>query len=108
MKLTNHAIAHWYITSIKASLRPNSFLIDDTAAIHGVYNKQKIIYDIALAFVKNKVILFAPIRTFIVDTTVSFAMNPDISDITDCQLPKPRGLKIGATNPDNIANSDLL
>ena len=37
----------------------------------------------------------SPRSTDIVDTTLSFAMNPVIRAVTTLQSPKPRGLKIG-------------
>ena len=74
---------------------PNSFLIVDIVAIHGVYNKQKISSDNALLIDKNAAI-FIGSRTCNVDTTVSFARKPVISDTVIRQSLNPNGLKIGA------------
>ena len=45
-----------------------------------------------------------PKRTCIVETTLSFAMNPLIRAVQILQSPRPSGLNIGVINPDIAAS----
>lgn len=53
--------------------------------------------------VRIDVIPPAPTSTESVDTTLSFAMNPEMSAVVILQSAKPTGLKIGAMKPAIIA-----
>lgn len=96
----SHAVTHWKRTIKSAHFAPNSRLTEAIAATHGVYRRQKTKRHSAANGVR--VLTSAsgvPKRTIIVDTTLSFAINPVIKAVETRQSPKPRGAKTGAINP---------
>ena len=92
-----HATTHCPITTYAAHFAPSSLLIDAIAATHGVYKRQKTKRLAAatgvIAPVSSAVL---PKSTESVDTTLSFAINPEIRAVEMRQSPNPNGLKIGA------------
>ena len=58
----------------------------------------------AAALFESAASTFPPNRTSRVDTTLSFAMNPLMNDVTILQSPSPRGLKMGANIPATMAS----
>mgnify|MGYP007102192228 FL=1 len=92
-----HATIHCPSTTYAAHFAPSSLLIDAIAATHGVYNRQKTKRLAAatgvIAPVSSAVL---PKSTESVDTTLSFAINPEIRAVEMRQSPKPNGLNIGA------------
>ena len=97
-----HATTHCQKTTPTAHLDPSSRLIDAIAATQGVYNKENTNI-VAADTVEIAVSTPPPNRISIVDTTLSFAINPLISEVTIRQSPNQRGLIIGAIHPDIIA-----
>lgn len=92
----SQAITHWNITTNKAYLLPSSCLMETIVAMHGTYNKQNTNKEIAELIDKNEVIAIPGSSTCKVETTDSFARNPDTSATTTRQSLKPHGLNIGA------------
>lgn len=73
-----------------AHLWPSSLLIEATAAIHGVYNKQNTNNEIVARGVKKASRASdEPNNTDTVDTTLSLAINPAIRDVVIRQSPNP-------------------
>ena len=106
-KAAIQAIVQCPKTTATAHFPPNSFLMDDTAATHGVYKRQNTSNDAAstlpIAFISDDV---EPYRTDNVETTLSFAMKPVINAVDTFQSPKPSGLNTGAIHPAAIASSE--
>ena len=98
-------MTHWNTTIFIAHGPPNSLLIEAIAATQGVYNKQNIKSDNAPRGVRIVIKDSVPLNnTESVETTLSFAINPAMSDVEILQSPKPKGLKIGAINPATMAS----
>ena len=87
-----------------AHFAPSSLLIEEIAAIHGVYRRQNTRRDAADSgeSTSNNVFVL-PNNTESVETTLSFAINPAIKDVQIRQSPKPSGAKIGAIAPATAA-----
>ena len=98
-----HAIAHCHTTTSTAHLCPSSLLIEDMAATHGVYSRLNTNNETAESVV-NAVDTLLPNRISSVDTTLSLAMNPLMSDVTTRQSPSPNGANTGAINPATEAS----
>ena len=83
---------------------PSSLLMEEIAAIHGVYRRQNTRRDAADSgeSTTNNVFVL-PNNTESVETTLSFAINPAIKDVQIRQSPKPSGAKIGAIAPATAA-----
>ena len=83
-----------------AHLAPSSLFTAATAAMHGVYRRQNTRSDNAARGEMIEVIAVeAPRRTEMVETTLSFAMNPVNNAAAMRQSPNPSGLNIGAMKP---------
>ena len=65
------------------------------AAIHGVYNKQNTSKQITES-TDNEAVKPAGYNTCKVETTLSFAITPEIKEVTIRQSFNPRGVKINA------------
>ena len=74
-----HATKHCHKTTPAAHLPPSSRLMDAIAATHGVYSSEKISMAAADAWLSAVVIPSAN-RISMVETTLSFAINPLIRD----------------------------
>ena len=99
-----HATTHCPTTTTSAHLLPSSRFTEETAATHGVYSKQNINNDRADAGVRILWITsMLPVSTDNVDTTLSLAINPDISAVDIRQSPKPSGANTGTINPATTA-----
>lgn len=104
IKAQIQAMTHWKMTIFTAHGPPSSLLIEAIAATQGVYNKQNIKSDNAPRGVSIVIKDSVPLNnTESVETTLSLAINPAMSDVEILQSPKPKGLKIGAMNPATIA-----
>ncbi len=96
----SHAIPHCRATMPAAHLTPSSLLIDATAAIHGVYKRQNTSNENAAADDKEAVSrAVEPNKMVNVETTLSFAIKPQIREEETLQSPNPSGLKTGEINP---------
>lgn len=87
-----------------AHFAPSSLLMEEIAAIHGVYRRQNTRRDAADSgeSTSNNVFVL-PNNTDKVETTLSFAINPAIKDVQIRQSPKPSGAKTGAIKPATAA-----
>ena len=75
-------------------------MTDAIAATQGVYSRQNTSRDAAESGVMTAYIPSTlPKSTVRVETTLSLARKPTISDVETRQSPNPRGWKIGATAP---------
>ena len=97
-------MAHWNKTIPIAHLNPSSRLIEAIAATHGVYSRENVRSENAASGeIASNIASVEPNNTDTVDTTLSLAMNPAISDVVIRQSPNPCKLKIGARNPAIVA-----
>ena len=104
MNAQSQAMLHCMITIPIAHLAPSSLLTEATAATHGVYSRQKTKNAIAVSGVKIFDTTAPPVnKTLIVDTTLSLAINPEISAEDNLQSPNPSGSKNGAIAPETPA-----
>ena len=68
--------------------------------MHGVYNRQNVSRAAASGTVSSACIsAVLPNSTESDETTLSFAINPEISEVQILQSAKPSGMKIGAIKP---------
>ena len=96
----NHALKDQPI----AHLPPSSLLIEAIAATHGVYKRQKIKSAAAPAvFITAVSAAVDPNKIERVETTLSFAINPEISAVDILQSPNPSGMNTGAIIPATVA-----
>lgn len=91
-------MTHCHITTASAQEDPISRLIDAIAATQGVYSKENTSSEAAEADV-SAVETLLPNSIPRVATTLSFAMKPEIREVTILQSPNPIGFSIGATTP---------
>ena len=98
-----HETRHCHTTTHTAHFPPGSLLIEEIAATHGVYRSEKTRSAAAEADVIADVTPFSN-RTPRVDTTLSFAIKPDISAVHILQSPSPTGAIRGARNPATFAS----
>lgn len=92
IKAQIQAIPHWNTTIFIAQAAPNSLLIEAIAATQGVYNKQNIKSDNAPRGVSIVIKDSVPLNnTESVETTLSLAINPAMSDVEILQSPKLKG-----------------
>ena len=81
-------------------MTPNSRLTEAIAATQGVYSRQKTSSEAAAAGVMTAAMPpSAPNSTSSTETTLSFAMNPLMSEVTIRQSPRPSGIKSGVSSP---------
>ena len=100
-----HAAAHCVNTAAAAyKPLPSSFFIAVTAAMQGVYNREKSKKLMAETMLKcwdmpsGSCKALTPKSTLMVLTTASLAEKPAISEVTIRQSPKPKGTKSGVSN----------
>ena len=104
MRAAIHAMPHCHSTTEIAHLEPNSRLMEAMAATQGVYSRQNTSREAAeAALIAASMPPCAPKSTSSTETTLSFAMNPLIREVTILQSPSPSGLNIGTSNPDMAA-----
>ena len=104
IKATIQAIPIWKTTILSISFLPASLEYALHAAIHGVYSKQNTRYvkaDAAEMEVCKASVL--PYNIVNMETTLSFAINPEISAVTSFQLSKPSGANKGVKRPARYA-----
>ena len=105
VKATIHATAHCPTATPAAHLPPSSRFTDATAATQGVYSRQNTSRLRAERGVIAVEILAAlPYSTVKVETTLSFAIKPDMRAVEARQSAKPRGANIGAITPATSAS----
>ena len=102
MKAKIHATAHCQRTTPTAHLVPNSLLMTEIEATQGVYKRENTSI-VAAETVERAVWILLPNKISMVDTTLSLAINPLISDVTIRQSPNPNGARTGAIKPAAIA-----
>ena len=92
-------MTHCHSTMAKAHFLPNSLFTDAIAATQGVYNKENT-KSVSAPPTERTVSIPSVNRISIVDTTLSFAINPLISEVTIRQSPSPRGWNKNTSQPD--------
>ena len=97
-----HAIKHCHTTTATAHFVPSSRWMEETAATHGVYSK---LNTRILAAESGEIALATPSwnKISMVETTLSFAINPLNKEQQILQSPIPIGVKIGTNQPEIIA-----
>ena len=103
IKANTHATTHCHTTTPSDHLTPSSRRIAAIAATQGVYRSENTRRDTAEA-AGIMPATFSPNSICIVDTTLSFAINPLMSDVVMRQSPSPRGFMIGEIQPATIAS----
>ena len=95
-------MAHCQSTTPSAHFRPSSRRMAATAATQGVYSRLKASMEAAVR--EPRAASPPPKRVSIMETTLSLAMKPLISEVTIRQSPSPTGAMIGARSPATAAS----
>ena len=93
---------HCHMTTMIAHFGPISLRIEAMAATHGVYRSEKTRSDAALA-ADIAVLTLCPNRMPSVETTLSFAITREISEVQILQSPRPSGRNRGSSKPASFA-----
>ena len=101
-EVASQATTHCQTTMPTAHFRPISRRIEVTAATHGVYSSENTKSQ-TVDRVESAVSMPEPNSSSIVETTLSLAIKPVISEVQMRQSPSPIGCRIGTSQPDTSA-----